>query len=165
MPIGAALRLVGSRGTLTLTSQKPIVTIESYRPQTIRQCLSWVISGSRTVPLLSSALPLRAEILDDPNRDLDPQIASGYLCFTVHPSVPAKALDELVTYAKANPGQVSYGHVGIGSTNYLVGELFKSVAGIPATGGAGPAPWAEQHLGSIRGMSWHLKAFADIPST
>jgi hypothetical protein len=37
MPIGAALRLVGSRGTLTLTSQKPIVTIESYRPQTIRQ--------------------------------------------------------------------------------------------------------------------------------
>ena len=40
MPIGAALRLVGSRGTLTLTSQKPIVTIESYRPQTIRQCLS-----------------------------------------------------------------------------------------------------------------------------
>ena len=117
------------------------------------------------MPLLSSALPLRAEILDDPNRDLDPQIASGYLCFTVHPSVPAKALDELVTYAKANPGQVSYGHVGIGSTNYLVGELFKSVAGIPATGGAGPAPWAEQHLGSIRGMSWHLKAFADIPST
>ena len=44
MPIGAALRLVGSRGTLTLTSQKPIVTIESYRPQTIRQCLSWVIN-------------------------------------------------------------------------------------------------------------------------
>jgi hypothetical protein len=44
MPIGAALRLIGSRGTLTLTltSQKPIVTIESYRPQTIRQCLSWV---------------------------------------------------------------------------------------------------------------------------
>jgi hypothetical protein len=52
MPIGAALRLVGSRGTLTLTSQKPIVTIESYRPQTIRQCLSWV----KSVDLAMSAL-------------------------------------------------------------------------------------------------------------
>jgi hypothetical protein len=55
MPIGAALRLVGSRGTLTLTSQKPIVTIESYRPQTIRQCLSWVnrvsLAACRSLPV------------------------------------------------------------------------------------------------------------------
>ena len=56
MPIGAALRLVGSRGTLTLTSQKPIVTIESYRPQTIRQYLSWVnrVVWSRTADFRST---------------------------------------------------------------------------------------------------------------
>jgi Holliday junction resolvasome RuvABC endonuclease subunit len=56
MPIGAALRLVGSRGTLTLTSQKPIVTIESYRPQTIRQCLSWVKTGKAQGEQMFSAL-------------------------------------------------------------------------------------------------------------
>ena len=57
MPNGAALRLVGSRGTLTLTSQKPIVTIESYRPQMIRQCLSWVINGLGDTPELGPLIP------------------------------------------------------------------------------------------------------------
>jgi len=85
-----------------------------------------------TLPHVNEAL-LKAKPLYDPNKDLDPimQIASGYLCFAVHPSVPVKSLDELVAYTKANPGKVSYGHVGIGSTNHLVGEMFKSVAGIP----------------------------------
>jgi tripartite-type tricarboxylate transporter receptor subunit TctC len=85
-----------------------------------------------TLPHVNEAL-LKAKPLYDPNKDLDPvmQIAVGYVCFAVHPSVPAKTLDELVAYVKANPAKVSYGHVGIGSTNHLVGELFKSVAGIP----------------------------------
>jgi len=97
-----------------------------------------------TLPHVNEAL-LKAKPLYDPNRDLDPimQIANGYLCFAVHPSVPVKSLDELVAYTKANPGKVSYGHVGIGSTNHLVGELFKSVAGLPGLAqipyrGAGP---------------------------
>jgi len=51
---------------------------------------------------------------------------------------------ELVAYIKANPGKVSYGHSGVGGTNHLVGELFKSIAGIPDLmqipyRGAGPA--------------------------
>ncbi len=85
-----------------------------------------------TLPHVNEAL-LKARPLYDPNKDLDPimQLAVGSLCFAVHPSVPVKALDELVAHVKANPGKVSYGHVGIGSTNHLVGELFKSVAGIP----------------------------------
>jgi len=71
------------------------------------------------------------------------QLAVGSLCFAVHPSVPVKALDELVAHVKANPGKISYGHVGVGSTNHLVGEMFKSVAGIPGLAqipyrGAGP---------------------------
>ena len=97
-----------------------------------------------TLPHVNEAL-LKARPLYDPNKDLDPimQLAVGSLCFAVHPSVPARALDELVAYIKANPGKVSYGHVGVGSTNHLVGELFKSVAGIPGLAqipyrGAGP---------------------------
>jgi tripartite-type tricarboxylate transporter receptor subunit TctC len=97
-----------------------------------------------TLPHVNEAL-LKAKPLYDPNKDLDPimQIANGYLCFAVHPSVPVKSLNEIVAYTKANPGKVSYGHVGIGSTNHLVGELFKSVAGLPGLAqipyrGAGP---------------------------
>ncbi len=82
-----------------------------------------------TLPHVNESL-LKARPLYDPNKDLDPimQLAVGSLCFAVHPSVPVKALDELVAHVKANPGKVSYGHVGVGSTNHLVGELFKSVA-------------------------------------
>ena len=85
-----------------------------------------------TLPHVNELL-LKAKPLYDPNKDLDPimQIAVGYVCFAVHPSVPARTLDEFVAHVKANPGKVSYGHVGIGSTNHLVGELFKSIAGIP----------------------------------
>jgi tripartite-type tricarboxylate transporter receptor subunit TctC len=49
----------------------------------------------------------------------------------IHPSVPALTLKEFIAYAKANPGELSYGHVGIGSTNHLTGELFKSLSGTP----------------------------------
>src|SRR5215813_7925430 len=73
-----------------------------------------------TLPHVNEAL-LKAKPLYNPNKDLDPiiQIAVGYLGFAVHPSVPAKTLDEFVAYIKANPTKVSYGHVGIGSTNHL----------------------------------------------
>jgi tripartite-type tricarboxylate transporter receptor subunit TctC len=45
--------------------------------------------------------------------------------------VPARTLGEFITYANANPGKLSYGHAGIGSTNHLTGELFKMLAGTP----------------------------------
>jgi tripartite-type tricarboxylate transporter receptor subunit TctC len=97
-----------------------------------------------TLPHVNEAL-LKARPLYDPNKDLDPimQLAVGSLCVAVHPSVPVKSLDELVAHVKTNPGKISYGHVGVGSTNHLVGELFKSVAGIPELAqipyrGAGP---------------------------
>ena len=47
----------------------------------------------------------------------------------VHPSVPAKNLQELVALVKANPGKFSYGSAGMGSVTNLTGELFKLRAG------------------------------------
>ena len=58
-------------------------------------------------------------------------VAANVLCIAVHPSVPVQTLKELIVYAKANPGKLSYGHAGVGSIQHLTGELFKSLAGAP----------------------------------
>jgi tripartite-type tricarboxylate transporter receptor subunit TctC len=47
----------------------------------------------------------------------------------VNPSVPARNLKELIDYARANPGKLSYGSGGVGATSHLTGELFKSLTG------------------------------------
>jgi tripartite-type tricarboxylate transporter receptor subunit TctC len=61
----------------------------------------------------------------------------------VNPSLEVKTLPELIAYAKANPGKLSYGSAGIGSTVHLATELFKSMAGVDLVHvpykGAGPA--------------------------
>jgi tripartite-type tricarboxylate transporter receptor subunit TctC len=76
---------------------------------------------------------LKSRPLYNPARDFDPImcLAVGRLAIAVHSSVPATTLKELISYAKANPGKLSYGHTGVGSLNHLAGELFKSLVGIP----------------------------------
>jgi tripartite-type tricarboxylate transporter receptor subunit TctC len=63
------------------------------------------------------------------------------LVLMVHPAVPAKNIAELVAYTKANPGKVSIGSFGTGSTSHVSGELFKMMTGaqmthVPYRGGA-----------------------------
>ena len=55
--------------------------------------------------------------------------ASPYV-IAVNPRVPAKDVRELVEYARANPGKLSFGSSGTGAASHLSGELFKSMAGI-----------------------------------
>ena len=76
---------------------------------------------------------LKSRPLYDPVKDLDPiaGVAANVLCIAVHPAVPVQTLAELIAYAKANPGKLSYGHSGVGSIQHLAGELFKSLAGTP----------------------------------
>jgi tripartite-type tricarboxylate transporter receptor subunit TctC len=64
------------------------------------------------------------------------------MALIVRPNAPYKTIPELVAYAKANPGKVSYGSTGAGSTNQLGAELFAKEAGglkllhVPYRGGA-----------------------------
>jgi len=76
-------------------------------------------------------------------RDIAP--VSGLIDFPLvlvaNPSVPAKTVAELIAYAKANPGKISIGSFGTGSTSHVAGELFKMMAGVnmihvPYRGGA-----------------------------
>ena len=48
----------------------------------------------------------------------------------VHPTIPARSLDSFIAYARARPGELSYGSSGIGSSTHLFGEMFKARAGI-----------------------------------
>ena len=48
----------------------------------------------------------------------------------VHPSVPVNSIQELIEYAKARPGKLSFPSAGNGSTPHLAGEIFKSMAGL-----------------------------------
>jgi tripartite-type tricarboxylate transporter receptor subunit TctC len=49
---------------------------------------------------------------------------------TVHSSIPVNSIQELISYAKANPGKLFYGSIGPGSGHHLVTELFKTRTGI-----------------------------------
>ena len=81
----------------------------------------------------------------DPEKAFAPigMVAAGPVALTVHPSVPAQSVKELIALVKANPGKMNYATAGIGSFQHLASELFKLQAGldmvhIPYKGG-GPA--------------------------
>ena len=68
----------------------------------------------------------------DPMKDLAPVslIGTSPLYLVAHPSVPANTLQELVAYARANPGKLNYGSSGIGSIHHLATEALKAGFGI-----------------------------------
>ncbi|TMH45682.1 MAG: tripartite tricarboxylate transporter substrate binding protein [Betaproteobacteria bacterium] len=77
-------------------------------------------------PHLFSKLPYA------PLKDLAPVslIGTSPLYLVAHPSVPVNTLQELVAYAKANPGKLNYGSSGIGSIHHLATEALKAGFGI-----------------------------------
>jgi len=79
-----------------------------------------------TNPSLKLSLPY------DPVRDLTPVARLGVFIavLVVHPSVPARNVNELITFAKANPGKLNFSSPGVASANHLGGEYLKFLSGI-----------------------------------
>jgi len=77
-------------------------------------------------PALTSKLPY------NPERDFAPisLLTTQPYVLAVTLSLPVNSVSQLVAYAKANPGKLSYGSAGAGGANHLAGEMFKHVAGI-----------------------------------
>ena len=71
----------------------------------------------------------------DPVKDLAPitRVLQGHYVLLVRPSLPVKSLRELVEYAKARPGKLNFGSGGVGTSNHLASELFKSLARVNIT--------------------------------
>jgi tripartite-type tricarboxylate transporter receptor subunit TctC len=89
-----------------------------------------------TLLLVGSPNAINATLYDKLNfnfiRDIAPvaSLIRGALVMVVHPSVPATTLPELIAYAKANPGKLSYGSGGVGGITHITPELFKMMAGV-----------------------------------
>lgn len=67
----------------------------------------------------------------DPVKDFAPlsRVATVPNLLVAHPSQPFKTVKEMIAYAKANPGKITYGSPGSGASPHVSGELFKSMTG------------------------------------
>ncbi|TWG79968.1 tripartite-type tricarboxylate transporter receptor subunit TctC [Cupriavidus gilardii J11] len=100
----------------------------------------------------------------DPVKDFAPitRVAMVPNLVVVNPNVPAKSVKELIAYVKANPGKLSYGSSGNGSSMHLSGELFNSMTGlqIQHIPYKGSAPAVNDLLGNQIGLM-----FDNLPSS
>jgi tripartite-type tricarboxylate transporter receptor subunit TctC len=69
--------------------------------------------------------------------------ASGTAMVCVHPGLPIRNIQELIAYARANPGRLNFGSAGAGGANHMLGVLFMARTGVDLTHvpyrGAAPA--------------------------
>jgi tripartite-type tricarboxylate transporter receptor subunit TctC len=96
-----------------------------------------------TIAALAINPSLYGKLPFDPEKDLAPiiQAVDSTNILSLHPSVPANSVKELISLAKAKP--LNFGSSGVGGTGHLAGELFNMMAGVKMTHvpykGGGPA--------------------------
>lgn len=85
-----------------------------------------------STPSYATAPSMYPGLQYDPIKDFAPitLVARVSNLLVVNPSVPAHSVNELIAYAKANPGKLNFTSVGSGSTPHLSAELFQMLAGV-----------------------------------
>src|SRR5450759_1462207 len=99
----------------------------------------------------------------DPVKSFAPMSLVGIapLIMTANNSLPVKDVKELIAYAKANPGKISFGSSGVGAAAHLTTELFKQTAGLDMVHipYKGTAPALQDLMGGS------IQILVDVPST
>jgi tripartite-type tricarboxylate transporter receptor subunit TctC len=123
--------------------------------------------GMGNLAALAVNVSLMKKLPYDPLKDLQPVvlIERSALIFTAGPALPANSLQEVIAYAKANPGKLGFGSSGIGGAHHLSGEMLKLRTGIdivhiPYKGGA---PAAADLMAGHLPMMFEM-GYAAVPS-
>ena len=89
-----------------------------------------------TSPAIATNQFLYPNLAYDPERDLVPVSLSAVApaLLLARKTLPQNTLPELIAFAKANPGKLTYGHNGAGTATHMTGELFKRMAGVEMAG-------------------------------
>lgn len=119
--------------------------------------LLFTASGTLVInPALNPNLPYQPQ-------DLAPisSAASYDMLLAVNPSLPFKSLEDLIAYARQNPGELSFGSAGNGTSNHLAGELLKSMAGINLM----HIPYKGNAAAMTDVMGGQISMMFDLPST
>lgn len=84
------------------------------------------------LPTMNPYMYAKENLGYDVVKDFEPisMLARGPILLAVNAKLPVNSVSELVTYAKANAGKLSYASAGVGTPHHLTAELFKSEAGI-----------------------------------
>jgi tripartite-type tricarboxylate transporter receptor subunit TctC len=132
-------RLVGEKltaawGQPVVVDNKPgatgiIGTEVVSRAQPDGHTLALVASSHAINPSITKKLPF------DTLKSFEPVVLTHIvpLMLVVAPTIPAKNLQELIAYAKANPGTLTFASSGVGGAPHMSGELFMSMAGLDMT--------------------------------
>lgn len=103
----------------------------------------YVLLASQPAPITTNPLLIKG-LNYDPTK-LEPVAIMSHIpnVLLVRPDFPGKTVQDLIAYAKANPGKLNYASQGVGTTSHLTAELFSSIAGVKLTHvpykGTGPA--------------------------
>src|SRR6478672_6032885 len=123
--------LYWTAGVAAVPAVARIARAQNYPARPIRLVIPFPPGGAYDLvgrPLADKLKPLLGTVVIE---NIGGGGASLGAVVAVHPSVPVGTLKELIAYAKANPGKLSYGHAGVGSIQHLTGELLKSLADTP----------------------------------
>lgn len=148
-PTDAIARVVGEHLAAAL-GQPVIVDNRPGAGATLSAKVVASASADGYTLLLSPPGPLTVSPVIKRDLGYDPIKSFAHIAFIarspqvliVNPAVPAKSIQELVAYAKLNPGKLNLGHPGIGTQVHLAGELFKlrtatNIVTVPYKGTAG----------------------------
>lgn len=135
-PTDVVARVVSDKLSARLGKQFYVVNQPGAGSNTASGMVAAAPADGHTLLVVSTGFVINpylfAKVPYDPIKDFAPitVVAVSPNLITVHPSVPAKSMQELISLIKANPGKYSFAAPGTGSTPHLSGELFRQTQGL-----------------------------------